>query len=121
LSSQRKLTTHQKAVLVQVLRTFADVRVRIRYPPSASDGLSYAEDFLSVFKAIGWNAADPEPEPEPFGAPPGMALVTNEAELPPCAEALRDVLRIYGIEAEVECSSSAVSDGTLLLSVGRAS
>jgi len=50
--TQRKLTTHQKAVLVQVLRTFPDERVRICYSPSATDGRTYAEDFVSVFRAI---------------------------------------------------------------------
>ena len=48
----RKLTTHQKAVLIQVLRTFPDERVEIRYAPEADDALGYAQDFLAVFKAI---------------------------------------------------------------------
>jgi hypothetical protein len=121
LASQRKLTTHQKAVLVQVLRTFPDEHVRICYSPSASDGRAYAEDFLSVFRAIGWDADGPETAHEPTGASSGLALIANEAGLPPCAEALRDALRIYGIEAEVECSGSgSVENGTFLLRVGQA-
>lgn len=116
---QRKLTTHQKAVLVQVLRTFPDERVRILYSPSASDACSYAEAFVCVFRAIGWDVSGPEAADEPSGAASGLILISNEARLPPCAEALRDALRIYGIEAE--CSSSAtVEAGTFLLRVGPA-
>jgi hypothetical protein len=121
VASQRKLTTHQKAVLVQVLRTFPDERVRICYSPSASDGRSYAEDFLSVFRAIWWNVDGPETAHEPTAASSGLILITNQAGLPPCAEALRDALRIYGIEVEAECSGSgSVANGAFLLRVGHA-
>jgi hypothetical protein len=54
-----------EAVLIQVLRTFPDERVSICYAPSASDGRSYAEDFLCVFKAIGWDVDGPETAHEP--------------------------------------------------------
>jgi hypothetical protein len=115
------LTTHQKAVLIQVLRTFPDERVRICYAPSVNDGRSYAEDFLSVFKAIGWNVDGPETAHEVMGATSGLALIANEATLPPCAEALRDALRIYGIEVKVECSGSGnLATGAFLLRVGQA-
>src|ERR1700732_3621890 len=57
----RKLTTHQKAVLIQVLRTFPDERVEIRYAPEAEDALWYAQDFLSILKAIGWGVTGPGP------------------------------------------------------------
>jgi hypothetical protein len=121
LSIQRKLTTHQKAVLIQVLRTFPDEHVRICYSRSASDGRSYADDFLSVFKAIGWDVDGPETVREPTGVTSGLALIANEATLPPCAEALRDALRIYGIEVEVESSGPAnVGTGAFLLRVGQA-
>jgi hypothetical protein len=95
----RKLTTHQKAVLIQVLRTFPDERVEIRYAPDADDALRYAEDFLAVFKAILWDVEGPQADPN---APPGLTLVAgNRSGLPPCAEALRDALRIYAIETRV--------------------
>jgi hypothetical protein len=95
----RKLTTHQKAVLIQVLRTFPDERVEIRYAPDAGDALWYAEDFLAVFKAILWDVEGPQADPN---APPGLTLVAgNRSGLPPCAEALRDALRIYAIETRV--------------------
>jgi len=58
----RKLTTHQKAVLIQVLRTFPDERVEIRYAPEADDALWYEQDFLSIFKAIGWDVSGQEAE-----------------------------------------------------------
>jgi hypothetical protein len=95
----RKLTTHQKAVLIQVLRTFPDERVEIRYAPDADDALSYAEDFLAVFKAILWDVEGPQAD---SNAPSGLTLVAeSRSGLPPCAEALRDALRIYAIETRV--------------------
>jgi hypothetical protein len=97
----RKLTTHQKAVLIQVLRTFPDERVEIRYAPEAADAFSYAQDFLSIFKAIGWDVRDPEAE-APGGHTTGIAIFVPDGKLPPCAEALRDALRIYDIEAKLQ-------------------
>lgn len=120
-SNDRKLTTHQKAVLIQVLRTFPDERVSIRYSPSAADGHAYAQDFLSVFRAIGWEVDDPEAADEPTGTSPGLALIVNEAGLPPCAEALRDALRIYGIEVETLCAGSRnLEIRRFVLRIGRA-
>ena len=99
----RKLTTHQKAVLIQVLRTFPDERVEIRYAPEADDALSYAQDFLSIFKAIGWDVT--EPEAEGLGNRSALALLVRDAKLPACVEALRDALRIYEIAVETQCDA----------------
>jgi len=96
----RKLTTHQEAVLIQVLRTFPNERVELRYAPDADDTLSYAENFLAVFKAILWDVEGPHAD---HSAPPGLTLVAGASSgLPPCAEALRDALRIYAIETRVQ-------------------
>ncbi len=95
----QKLTTYQKAVLIQVLRTFPDERVEIRYALNDDDALAYAQDFLAVFKAILWDVDGPQSDP---GAPMGLTLVAGASSgLPPCAEALRDALRIYAIETQV--------------------
>lgn len=119
-SNQRKLTTHQKAVLIQVLRVFPDERVSIRYSPSAVDGHVYARDFLSVFRAIGWEVNDPEAAEELTEEPSGLAVIANEAELPPCAEALRDALRIFGVEVQTLCAGTRnVGNGRFVLRVGR--
>ncbi len=56
----RKLTTHQKAVLIQVLLAFPDQRVGIFYSAAAEDGQTYAMDFMAIFKAIGWDVTGPE-------------------------------------------------------------
>lgn len=113
---QRKLSTHQKAVLVQVLRTFPDEHVRIVYSHSASDARAYAEDFVSVFRAIGWDVSGPDATDESFAAPSELVLIAHDARMLPCVEALRDALRIYRIEAA--CSGSAsVEPGTFLLRV----
>ena len=96
----RKLTTHQEAVLIQVLRTFPNERVEIRYAPDADDTLSYAENFLAVFKAILWDVEGPLADPS---APVGLTLVAGAScGLPPCAEALQDALRIYAIDTRVQ-------------------
>jgi hypothetical protein len=54
----RRLTTHQKAVLIQVLLSFPDQHVGICYDPSASDALDFAQDFLTIFKVIGWKVKE---------------------------------------------------------------
>ena len=113
----RKLTTHQKAVLIQVLRTFPDERVEIRYAPEADDALSYARDFLSIFKAIGWDAT--EPEAEGPGSRSALALIVCDAKLPACVEALRDALRIYEIAVETRCDAGSPAH-TFTLWVGTA-
>jgi hypothetical protein len=99
--SVRKLTTHQKAVLIQVLLTFPDEPVGVCYLPAASDALNYAEDFLTIFKAIGWTVNQTEAVENLPAVASGLAIVVRENQLPPSAEALRDALRIYGIEAEI--------------------
>lgn len=119
-TTRRRLTTHQKAVLIQVLRTFPDERVRICYSPCSVDGRSYAEDFVSVFRAIGWRVDGPDASSEPAAAPSALALVPSEMGLLPCAAAFRDALRIYGIEIHVDFSSSGrVMGDSFLLRVGQ--
>jgi hypothetical protein len=99
--SPRRLTTHQKAVLIQVLLAFPDETVTVRYLPSASDALKYAEDFSTIFKAINWTVVSSEPTEDVPYSSNGLGIVVQGEKLPPSAEALRDVLRIYGIEAQV--------------------
>jgi len=119
-STSRKLTTHQKAVLIQVLLTFSDQQVGICHSPVAEDALPYAQDFLAIFKAIGWRVTDPEPREIAAGKSAGLALVFSEAGgLPPAAEALRDALRIYEIDAEIFCNATdKIPSGSFVLAVG---
>jgi hypothetical protein len=113
----RKLTTHQKAVLIQVLRTFPDERVEIRYAPDADDALSYAQDFMAVFKAIGWDVTGPEAEG--IGHRSALVLLVRDTKLPACAEALRDALRIYETSVETQCEAgSSTHTFTLWVGVG---
>ena len=103
-STPRKLTTHQKAVLIQVLLTFPDQQVGVCYSPTATDALAYAQDFLTIFKTIGWTVNDAEPAESVTGESAGLALIVSRGNsLPPSAQALRDALRIYGIEVETFC------------------
>jgi hypothetical protein len=117
----RKLTTHQKAVLIQVLLTFPDQQVGVRYDPSASDALSYAEDFLTVFKVIGWKVTEGAPREIANGPCTGLAFVVcPNGGLPPSAEALRDALRIYGIEIATICDPTCNrKSASIILAVGR--
>lgn len=98
----RKLSTHQQAVLIQVLLTFPDEPVGVCYSPSVTDAQAYADDFLAIFKAINWRVDHARAAADLTAASGGLALVVAEGHLPPSAEALRDALRIYGIEAEIE-------------------
>ena len=119
-ATQRRLTTHQKAVLIQVLRTFPDQHVRLTYYPAADDALSFARDFLSVFKAIGWEVDDPEFNAVNIERSNGLVLVSDaEGSLPPCAEALRDALRIYGFEVETVVDPACKSEpGSFVFNIG---
>jgi hypothetical protein len=116
----RKLTTHQQAVLIQVLLTFPEQQVEVCFSPSAGDALAYAQDFLAVFQAIGWKATGPESADLPGGQTASLALVAGEeGSLPASAEALRDALRVYGIEVETFCASGSNSvSGKFVLAVG---
>ena len=116
----RKLTTHQKAVLIQVLRTFPDERVEIRYASDVDDALSYARDFLSIFKAIGWDVIGPEAEGA--GNRSALALLVRDVKLPACVEALRDALGIYEIAVETQCGAGSPAHSfTLWVGAGSAS
>jgi hypothetical protein len=97
----RKLSTHQQAVLIQVLLTFPDEPVGVCYQPEVTDAHAYAEDFLTIFKAINWRVDQARTAANLAVAAGGLAIVVPEGQLPPSAEALRDALRIYGIEAEI--------------------
>jgi hypothetical protein len=116
----RKLTTHQKAVLIHVLLTFPAQQVTVCYSPSASDARAYALDFLTIFRAIGWNVSDAESADCPDGLATGLALIVDrEGSLPTSAQAFRDALRIYGIETEIRRDPArSVAPGSFVLSVG---
>jgi hypothetical protein len=119
-SPPRKLTTHQKAVLIHVLLTFPGQHVGVCYSPTATDAFAYAQDFLRIFKTIGWTVNDAEPAEIVSGQSAGLALIVSRAgSLPPSAEALRDTLRIYAIEVETICDSARdIASGSFLLAIG---
>lgn len=115
--THRKLTTHQKAVLIQVLLTFPDQRVGIFYSAAAADGQTYAMEFMTIFKAIGWDVTGPEASEDIAGDSGGLAFVMGEdGWLPACAEALRYALRIYEIEVGTrsEKGRAVPADGFVL-------
>ena len=99
--SPRRLSTHQQAVLIQVLVAFRHETVGVCYLPSVSDAFNYAENFSTIFRAINWTV-DPAERVEPLPeSSSGLAIVVPEGKVPSSAEALRDALRIYGLEAEI--------------------
>lgn len=97
----RKLSTHQQAVLIQILLNFPDEPVGVCCPAGTGEAAGYAEDFLTVFKAINWTVDRVEKIETLPSTASGLALIAKEATLPPSAEALRDGLRIYQIEADI--------------------
>ncbi len=119
-TAPRKLTTYQKAVLIKVLTAFPGQEAGIRYDPDVPDAQAYAQDFLAVFKAILWEVKDPEPTSGLAANSFGLALsVSDERAAPTAATALRDALRIYGIEAEFAVESSQeISLSAFVLMVG---
>jgi hypothetical protein len=119
-SVPRKLTTHQKAVLIQVLLAFPEQQVAVCYSPTATDALAYAQDFLTVFRVIGWTVNDAGSAEISTDQTSGLALkVSQGSSLPPSAHALRDSLRIYGIEVETCCDSKRnIASGSFVLAIG---
>ena len=119
--SARRLTTHQKAVLIQVLLTFPEQQVRVCYDPAAGEPRDYAQDFLTIFKVIGWDASEGVLAATWNGQFDDMSIVVNALDdLPPGAEALRDALRIYGIEIVTICDPTCdMKSGGIILAVGR--
>ena len=118
--TSRKLTTLQKAVLIRVLREFPDQEVGVCYHPSASDSLDYAQDFLTVFKAIGWKVNEGAPFAAVSIQSTGLAfVVSDQSKLPACAEALRDALRVYAIEVATFCDPTYnTKSGSFVLAIG---
>jgi hypothetical protein len=119
-SIPRRLTTQQKAVLIQVLLSFPDQCVGVSYCSSASDTLDYAQDFATIFKVIGWKVNAVAASETVDGRSASLAFVVAEPRgLPPSAEALRDALRIYGIEVVTICDPTCcMMSGGFILSVG---
>jgi hypothetical protein len=117
----RKLSTHQQAVLIQILLNFPDEPVGVCCLTSAngaSEAAAYAEDFLTVFKAINWTVDRVEKAESLPQASSGLAIIAKETPPPPSAEALRDGLRIYEIEAEiVEDRENLCGDRKFVLAV----
>src|SRR3954452_10981916 len=97
----RRLTTHQQAVLVQVLLAVPEQRVGLEAASLSADAAGYAQNFLAIFKACGWNVDEDAPRSLSGVEAPGLAIVVGKDQrLPPGAEALRDALRIYQVEVE---------------------
>jgi hypothetical protein len=119
-TSARRLSTHQKAVLIQVLLTFPAQRVNLCYQRGASDAFDYAQDFLTIFRVIGWNVQEGAPSKDWNGETAGLSLViASPGSLPVAAEALRDALRIYGIELATICDPACgLSGGGFIFNVG---
>ena len=118
-SRARRLTTHQIAVLVQVLLNFPDQRVSVCHASSSIDAGAYAEDFVAVFKALNWTVDSLELSGVlAHHYLSGLAIVVENQQLPPSAEALRDALRIYNIETETLLDTSHLSGArTFVLAV----
>jgi hypothetical protein len=116
----RKLTTDQKAVLIQVLVAFPDQQVDVTYHPAACDARDYAQDFLTVFKVIGWKVSDGAASESLNRKSSGLAFVIGEqGSLPPSAEALRDALRVFGVEvATISDPACSIGPSGFILSVG---
>jgi hypothetical protein len=114
-SSSRRLTTHQKSVLIQVLLTFPDESVGVAYSSKSRDAAAYADDFLTIFKAINWSAENSQPADTLPPSSSGLLIALPGDKLPASAEALRDALRIYSLEAAVVPSQPQLCGGSNFL------
>ncbi len=117
-TAARRLTTHQKQVLIQVLLAFPGQRVALEYAEGSADAADYALDFLAIFRALNWDVEGPRQlEPAPLHEP-CLKLIAARPHLAGCAEGLRDALRVYGIEVElVSDQDGRMREGGFLFSV----
>jgi hypothetical protein len=106
--------------LIQVLLAFPDRQVGVYCYHSANDALGYAQDFLTIFNVIGWKVNDGTPPESLDAQSTGLAFVVHaQGSLPPSAEALRDALRIYGIEVATFCDPTCtMKSGGFILAIG---
>ncbi len=114
----RKLTVLQKAVLIQVLSAYPGQEINVSYDSGLDDASRYAQEFAIVFKAAGWqvNAIEERSDQRSVGL---EIAVSPKDQMPPAALALRDALRIYGIEAKELFNPDAnVKTGCFELIVG---
>jgi hypothetical protein len=99
----RRLSSEQKKVLIQSLSPFKGNSVDIICLIGDSESFRYAEDFVSVFRAAGWDAgANTGINQAVFsGVPEGvMVKVVSEAEThTPILEAFGKGLSMIGIRA----------------------
>jgi hypothetical protein len=118
-TTPRKLTTHQKAILIKALTMFPEQKASIFYSPPSSDAQSYARDFLTIFKAVGWTVTDPEPTEIAGAESADLALIVSAEASPPAAvEALHDTLQIFGMNAEVSRDSNhKIAPGGFILAI----
>ena len=116
----RRLTTHQQAVLIQVLLAFPEQRVGIQTLSSETDAGGYARNFLAIFKACGWNVDQDAPQSVSGVESPGLAIVVREDHrVPAGAEALRDALQIYHLDVATVCEPDGKIDpGAFILRIG---
>jgi hypothetical protein len=116
----RKLTTHQQAVLIQVLLAFPEQRVAIEHV-QAGDAAAYARDFETIFNAVRWDVTSLGVANNGVSdGAAGLSIVARDkARMPAGAEALRDALRIYRIEVQtVFDAEREIVTGGFVLSVG---
>jgi hypothetical protein len=80
----------------------------------------YAQDFLTIFKVIGWDVSEGALAATWNGQLDDLAIVLSASDsLPPGAEGLRDALRIYGIEVATICDPAcAMKAAGFILAVG---
>ena len=105
-AASRRLTTHQQAVLIQVLLAFPEQRASIEHA-STGDAAAYAQDFLTIFNAVRWNVVELGVANGSAANGSGLAIIVGKNQKAPAgAEALRDVLRIYGIDVGTGFDSS---------------
>jgi len=98
---------------------FPEQHAGIFFSPMSSDAQAYAQEFLTIFTAVGWTVTDPEPtEIAPVQSASLAVIVSAEASPPAAAEALHDTLQIFGMNAEVSRDSNhKIAPGGFILAI----
>jgi hypothetical protein len=98
---------------------FPEQQAGILYSSASSDAQAYAQEFLTIFKALGWTVNDPEPKEIAATQSANLAIVvSHEATPPPAAEALRDTLQIFGMNVELlRDSTNKIPSSSFILAI----
>ena len=97
----RRLSEEQKQTLVKLLSSEVPIEPRVFCAMDAPDGQVFKDDFVDVFRRLGWTISPNNTGRQIYSSHlTGILIVVKDANnIPPQSRALHDALRAIGINA----------------------